>query len=99
VATAIGPECTQPVVGIRPGEKLHEEMITESDSLNTLDCGRYYVIIPSHPHWNKDEYISKFKAKYVEPGFKYNSGENTEWVSVEEIRTLIKDHVDPNFSI
>jgi FlaA1/EpsC-like NDP-sugar epimerase len=99
VATAVGPNCEQKIVGIRPGEKLHEEMITESDSLNTLDCGKYYVIIPSHPHWDKDEYISKFNAKYVKPGFKYNSGENDEWVSPEELRTLIKENVDPNFTV
>ena len=98
VAEAIGPKCTKDIVGIRPGEKLHEEMITESDSLNTLDCGKYYVIIPSHPIWNKDEYISKFNAKFVTPGFKYNSGENDEWVSVEELRTLIKENVDPEFT-
>lgn len=97
VAKAVGPECRQEIVGIRPGEKLHEEMITESDSLNTLDCGKYYVIIPSHPSWSKEKYISHFKAKYVSQGFKYNSGENTEWISVDELRTQIKQHVDPNF--
>ena len=97
VADAIGPECKKEIVGIRPGEKLHEEMITESDSLNTLDCGKYYVIIPSHPSWNKEEYIKKFNAKYVPFGFKYNSGENTEWLSPEELRTQIINHVDPNF--
>lgn len=97
VAKAIGPECRQEIVGIRPGEKLHEEMITESDSLNTLDCGKYYVIIPSHPSWSKEKYISHFKAKYVPQGFKYNSGENTEWISVDELRTQIKQHVDANF--
>lgn len=97
VAEAIGPKCKQEIVGIRPGEKLHEEMITESDSLNTLDCGKYYVIIPSHPHWNKDEYIKTFKAKYVPAGFKYNSGENTEWISAQELRAQIKQYVDPTF--
>lgn len=99
VATAVGPECKQETVGIRPGEKLHEEMITESDSLNTLDCGKYYVIIPSHPNWDKEKYIKAFNARWVPQGFKYNSGENTEWVSVNELRTQIKTHVDPNFTI
>lgn len=93
VAKAIGPDCELKIVGIRPGEKLHEEMITESDSLNTLDCGKYYVIIPSHPHWKKDEYIQKFKATWVKPGFKYNSGENTDWLSIAELRNLISKHV------
>ena len=99
VAEAIGPNCEKRTVGIRPGEKIHEEMITESDSLNTLDCGKYYVIIPSHTVWNKDEYIRKFNAKYVTPGFKYNSGENLEWLNVPQLRQLIKEHVDPQFSV
>lgn len=99
VAKAVCPKCEIKVVGIRPGEKLHEEMITESDSLNTLDCGKYYVIIPSHPVWNKDDYLKKFNAKYVSEGFRYNSGENTEWVQAEELRTMIKEHVDPNFGV
>ena len=97
VAKAIGPECEHKLVGIRPGEKIHEEMITESDSLNTLDCGRYYVIIPSHPTWSKAEYIERFNAKEVALNFKYNSGTNDQWVSVEEIKKLVKEHVSPNF--
>lgn len=99
IADAIAPHCKKEYVGIRPGEKLHEEMITESDSMNTLDCGKYYVIIPSHPNWNKNEYIKKFNASYVPAGFKYNSGENSEWISVDELRTQIKNHVDPNFEV
>lgn len=99
VARAIGPNCEHRVVGIRPGEKLHEEMITESDSFNTLDCGKYYVIIPSHPAWDKEAFIKKHNAKAVPPGFKYNSGENTEWIGVDEIRRQIKLHVDSGFEV
>lgn len=99
VADAIAPNCRKEYVGIRPGEKLHEEMITESDSMNTLDCGKYYVIIPSHPAWDKNDYMKKFKASFVPNGFKYNSGENTEWISVNELRAQIKNHVDPNFEV
>ena len=98
VAKAIGPNCDYPVVGVRPGEKIHEEMITETDSMNTLDCGKYYVILPSTPNWNVEEFISHFNAKKVPFGFKYNSGENTEWVNAQELRELIKKHVDPNFA-
>lgn len=97
VAKAIGPNCKIKWVGVRPGEKIHEEMITETDSMNTLDCGKYYVIIPSTPVWNVDEFISHFDAKKVAPGFSYNSGENTDWVSIENLRNLIQTHVDPNF--
>lgn len=99
VANAIAPNAEKPVIGIRPGEKLHEEMITETDSFSTIDCGKYYVILPSVLPWNVDEYMKYFNAKYVEKGFKYNSGTNTEWVTVEELRELIKDHVDPNFKV
>lgn len=97
VAKAIAPNCRVNMVGIRPGEKLHEEMITQSDALNTLDCGKYYVIIPSHPNWDKQKFISQFKAVPVDEDFRYNSGENKEWISVEELRTQIRTHVDPSF--
>jgi UDP-N-acetylglucosamine 4,6-dehydratase len=99
VATAIGPECEQKVTGIRPGEKIHEEMITASDSFSTYDLGKYYVILPQVPCWNLTEYTRHFGAKLVPQGFCYTSGENSEWVKVEEIRGLIKTHVDPTFEI
>ncbi len=99
VAEAIGPECVKQEVGIRPGEKIHEEMITTSDSYYTYDLGKYYAIIPSSPRWKTDEFIAHFKAKKVTPGFHYNSGENTEWVSIPELRRLIKEHVDPTFNV
>jgi UDP-N-acetylglucosamine 4,6-dehydratase len=93
VAEAIGPECRQEVVGIRPGEKVHEEMITASDSHTTYDLGKYYVILPQVPKWSLDEYIAHFHGKRVPYGFKYNSEENTEWLSVDDIRELIDKHV------
>jgi UDP-N-acetylglucosamine 4,6-dehydratase len=99
VATAIAPDCKQEVVGIRPGEKIHEEMITTSDSFSTYDLGKYYAILPQVPSFNLDEYIRHFKAKAVAKGFQYNSGENTEWVSITDMRKLIIDHVDPDFVV
>ena len=99
VAEAIGPECRQKVVGIRPGEKIHEEMITTSDSFYTYDLGKYYVIIPSRPKWKVEEFIDVFNAEKVKPGFSYNSGDNEEWETVESLRNLIKEHVDPNFEL
>jgi UDP-N-acetylglucosamine 4,6-dehydratase len=97
VAAAIAPECKHEVVGIRPGEKIHEEMITSSDSFSTYDLGKYYVILPQVPSFNLQEYIRHFNAKPVKKGFQYNSGENSEWIHVEEIRKLIVEHVDPCF--
>ncbi len=99
VAEAIGPECEKPIVGIRPGEKIHEEMITDSDSYYTYDLGKYYTILPATHKWKLDEFIDKFNAKKVTPGFQYNSGENEEWESVEDLRELIKEHVDPTFKV
>jgi UDP-N-acetylglucosamine 4,6-dehydratase (inverting) len=97
VAKAIGPNCEHKVVGIRPGEKIHEEMITASDSFYTYDLGRYYVIIPSIPKWDVNEFKEHFSAKLVPAGFQYNSGDNTEWESVEGLRELVKEHVDHAF--
>jgi UDP-N-acetylglucosamine 4,6-dehydratase len=97
VAEAIGPNCEHKISGIRPGEKIHEEMITSSDSFTTYDLGKYYVILPQVPNWNLDEYINHFKAKLVPSGFHYTSENNTEWETVEGLRQLIVEHVDPNF--
>jgi len=99
VAEAIGPECEQKIIGLRPGEKIHEEMITSSDSFYTYDLGKYYTILPSQHKWKLQDYIDYFKAEKVELGFRYNSGENDDWVGVEDLRKLIKEHVDPTFSV
>lgn len=98
VANAIGPECDKPIVGIRPGEKLHEEMITSSDSFYTYDLGKYYTIIPSTHSWNLEDFINEFEAKKVEEGFRYNSSENDQWETVESLQELIKIHVDSTFT-
>jgi UDP-N-acetylglucosamine 4,6-dehydratase/5-epimerase len=99
VAQAIAPGCKQEIVGIRPGEKIHEEMITSSDSFNTYDLGKYYVILPQTHAWDIQKFIEHFDAKKVQAGFTYNSGTNSEWLSVEQIRELIQQHVDPSFQI
>jgi len=95
VAKAIAPNAKLDIVGIRPGEKLHEEMITISDSYNTIDIGKYFAILPSGN--NTAKYLDYYSASKVKEGFSYNSGENTDWVSVEDMRELIKKFVNPNF--
>jgi UDP-N-acetylglucosamine 4,6-dehydratase/5-epimerase len=97
VAKAIGPNCKHEEVGIRPGEKIHEEMITSSDSFSTYDLGKYYAILPQVPNFKLDEFIKQFNAKKVEQGFQYSSGTNAIWVGVEELRQLIITHVDSQF--
>ncbi len=98
VAKAIGPNCELKIVGIRPGEKVHEEMITTSDSFTTYDLGKYYAILPQVTNWQIEEYKAHFNASPVPVGFQYNSGQNQMWVGVDELRNLIRQHVDPNFS-
>jgi UDP-N-acetylglucosamine 4,6-dehydratase len=93
LAMAIGPNCEHPIIGIRPGEKIHEEMITSSDSFSTYDLGKYYVILPQVPCWNIKDYIGKFSAVPVPPGFNYTSGANDHFLAIEELQSLIEEHV------
>ena len=100
IAKAIAPACQMDIVGIRPGEKLHEEMITNTDSLNTIDLGPFFAILPSVSFsYSEEEYISHHKAEKVPFGFEYNSGTNTEWETIDTLRQLIVDHVDPEFEV
>lgn len=99
VAQAIGPDCDRPVVGIRPGEKIHEEMITASDSFNTVDLGRYFAILPMAAKYSRYEYCERNGCQPVQPGFAYNSGGNPDFLTVEQLRELIRQHVDPNFTV
>lgn len=98
VANAIAPGCKTEVVGVRPGEKIHEEMITETDALSTIEFENYFVILPSFdPKWSVEEFIAKGNGKRCDEGFKYNSGTNTDWLTVDQLRELIRQHVDPSF--
>lgn len=99
LAMAIGPNCEHPIIGVRPGEKIHEEMITASDSFNTIDLGSYYAILPSGGAYSVDEYCAKTGARPVKPEFSYDSGTNDHFLTVDELRELLRKHVDPTFSI
>lgn len=100
VAKAIAPNIPLVEVGIRPGEKLHEEMITVTDALNTIDLGQYYAILPSvfFKH-QREEYLQHHQAVPVPQGFHYSSDQNEEWETVETLRAKIKEFVDPNFEV
>ena len=93
LATAICDKCEQKVVGVRSGEKIHEEMITSSDSYNTYDLGKYFVILPQNPVFNIESFIRDKKAKKVKPVFSYNSCKNEYFLTVDELRILI-DNLD-----
>ena len=96
VATAVAPDLPQVEVGIRPGEKLHEEMITATDALNTIDLGKYYAILPSITFTsgrNKEDYIKHYGARPVPEGFHYSSDKNDLWETVETLREKIDKYV------
>jgi len=94
IAEAIAPDCKRRVVGIRPGEKLHEEMITDTDSLNTIDLGKYYAILPSVSFSHSEtDFLEHHKAVKVPFGFRYNSGTNTDWETVDSLKKKIDIHV------
>ena len=99
VAKAIGPDCEHRIIGLRPGEKIHEEMITASDSYNTVDLGKYFAILPMSGNYDIGHYCTQNSCEPVEPGFAYNSGTNKEFLTVEQIRSLIREHMDPDFSV
>lgn len=88
LAKAIGPECKIEIVGIRPGEKLHESMITVDDARQTVEFDTYYVIQPEFPWWSK-EYVNG--GKTLPDGFEYISHTNDQWLSVEELRKLVEN--------
>lgn len=94
VAKAIGPNCEHPIVGIRPGEKIHEEMISSSDSFNTVDLGKYFAILPVAGDKSIEEYCKLHGGTPVAPGYAYDSGSNPEFLSVNQLKELIAAHVD-----
>ena len=98
VAAAIGPQCEHKLVGIRPGEKIHEEMITSSDSFNTVDLGAYFAILPVGGAYSMEQYCTRMGGEPVAPGFAYDSGSNPDFLDVEQLRTLIRQHVSPDLA-
>lgn len=93
VATAIAPECEQRIIGIRAGEKIHEEMITASDSFNTVDLGKYFAILSSSAPASIESYCATTGGKPVPPGYAYDSGTNPDFLTVEQLKALIDEHV------
>ena len=98
VAKAVDSGCRIEIVGIRPGEKLHEEMITATDALNTIEFKDYYVILPSMQLWNTERWKAQCEGRPCPEGFAYNSGTNTEWLSVEQLQELIYTHLNPEIN-
>jgi len=103
VAEAIGPDCAKPVVGIRAGEKIHEEMVTETDALQTIGTAHQYIIVPMLHLRDQAEVMAEYCKHHagapVSEGFSFNSGRNTDWLTVPQIRALIRQHVDASFDL
>jgi len=97
LAQAIGPSCEKRIIGLRPGEKIHEEMITTSDSFSTIDLGQYFAVLPSDGSVEKNYRKAGLPVRPVEIGYSYNSGTNSDFLTVSQLRQLIHDHVDPAF--
>ena len=98
VAEAIAPGAARLAVGIRPGEKLHEDLISETDAPSTVEMAEHFVILPALDDFDVDAYMAETGARHVADGFRYNSETNTEWLTVDQIRRLIREHVDPEFT-
>ena len=90
VAKAVAPDCRTEIIGIRPGEKLHEIMITPDDAWNTVELDRYYVIQPAADWWDSKVYTNDMHARQVPDGFQDSSDRNTEWMSADDLRALLK---------
>jgi FlaA1/EpsC-like NDP-sugar epimerase len=97
VAQAIAPKARLDIVGIRAGEKLHEEMITPSDAENTVELDKSFIMLPATPAWETSEFMKHHSAKKCSPRFHYSSGTNTDWLTVDQIRHLLREHIDPAF--
>lgn len=92
LAEAMLPGCKMPEVGIREGEKLHEIMVTREDSLHTYEYEKHFIIYPHYNWWGVNDVIPG--GKLVAPEFEYSSGTNSEWLSVADIRDLLKTDLD-----
>jgi len=98
VAKAVDHKCRIDIVGIRPGEKLHEEMITATDALNTIEFKDYFVILPSMALWDVEQFTMHFNGHRCPDGFAYNSGTNTDWLGIEQLQDLICTHLNPDIN-
>ena len=91
VVKAIAPKAKIEIIGIRPGEKIHEIMISQDDALNTLEYKKYFIIQPSQPWWDGKKYLSINKGKNVDDNFSYSSENNNEWLGINDLRALSKN--------
>ncbi|MCG6858674.1 MAG: UDP-N-acetylglucosamine 4,6-dehydratase (inverting) [Salaquimonas sp.] len=99
LAEAIAPGVRQDIVGTRPGEKIHEEMIVPADAATTVNLGDYYAILPATRGVTPQEYAKHQACEPVAASFHYHSGNNENFLGIDELRALIRAHVDPDFAV
>ncbi len=99
LAAAIAPRAKLKTIGIRPGEKLHEDLITETEALHTIEFDGTFVILPATPLWNVEQFVKEFGGKKCPDRFRYSSGTNSQWLTVDDLRRLVREHVDPAFEV
>jgi UDP-N-acetylglucosamine 4,6-dehydratase (inverting) len=97
LAEAVAPGVEPRFVGIRAGEKLHEELLTGTDSMNTIECKDRFVLLPRVTEAEREETGAAFGGVWCPPGFSYESGANPHFLTVEEIRAMIRRELDPEF--
>ena len=93
LAKSIGEKCKIKILGIRPGEKIHEEMITINDSFNTIENSKHYIILPSLAEAKLNKYLNYYSAKKINKSFSYNSKDNKKFLSIKEIKNLIQKNI------
>ena len=86
LAETIAPGCEIEVIGIRPGEKLHEVLVSEDEARNTVEVEDMYVIQPSHPWWSGENWV---RAAPLPEGFRYTSDTNSSWLTNDELQELV----------
>ncbi|MCK5795520.1 MAG: polysaccharide biosynthesis protein, partial [Anaerolineales bacterium] len=96
MAEAIAPGAEYKIIGIRPGEKFNEEMVTETDAPNTIEFEDYFTILPSMDYLDTNLLMKTFKGKKCPSGFSYNSGKNSDWLTVAQIRAMVTDYINEN---
>jgi len=90
LVTAVAPECRVQIVGVRPGEKVHEVMVPEDEAHHTIEYDDYFVILPAFHDWDMEAFLAEHGGRRCPVGFKYSSDTNTRWLSVDELRAMIE---------
>ena len=91
LAEVVAPDCEQKIIGVRPGEKLHETMVPVDDARLTIEFDGYYVIQPTHSYWNPKNFVDGRQGTYCEDDFHYSSDNNTWWLTNDELADLVHD--------